>query len=300
MIPFVRAFDFAYGRRDQVSPLIQRVICENPGPFTFTGTGTYIVGRPEDGAPVAVIDPGPIDDSHLEALLAAVERRTVSHVLVTHTHRDHSPLARPFADRVGAPVLAMRPPARQTHASGALDEEEDEVFAPDTILSGGERIAGDGWTMAALATPGHASNHMAFVLEEENALFCGDHVMGWSTTVIAPPDGNMSAYMRSLDAVIAAGFSTLWPTHGAPVTDVAPFLAAYRAHRLEREAQILTHVRAGDRTIAEIVPVLYAAVDQRLWPAASLSVLAHLIKLVDEGRLTVDEAPGLGSTYGAA
>lgn len=300
MIPFVRAFDFAYGRRDQVSPLIQRVICDNPGPFTFTGTGTYIVGPPEDGASVAVIDPGPIDDSHREALLAAVEGRTVSHVLVTHTHRDHSPLARPFADRVGAPVLAMRPPARQTHASGTLDEEEDEVFAPDTILSGGERIAGDGWTMAALATPGHTSNHMAFVLEEENALFCGDHVMGWSTTVIAPPDGNMSAYMRSLDAVIAAGFSALWPTHGAPVTDVAPFLAAYRAHRLEREAQILTRVRAGDRTIAEIVPALYAAVDQRLWPAASLSVLAHLIKLVDEGRLTVDEAPGLGSTYGAA
>lgn len=300
MIPFVRAFDFAYGRRDQVSPLIQRVICENPGPFTFTGTGTYIVGRPEDGASVAVIDPGPTDAPHLEALLAAVEGRTVSHVLVTHTHRDHSPLARPFADRVGAPVLAMRPPARETHASGTLDEEEDDVFAPDTILSGGERIAGDGWTMAALATPGHASNHMAFVLEEEHALFCGDHVMSWSTTVIAPPDGNMSAYMRSLDAVIAAGFSTLWPTHGAPVIDVAPFLAAYRAHRLEREAQILTRVRAGDRTIAGIVPVLYAAVDQRLWPAASLSVLAHLIKLVDEGRLTVDEAPGLGSTYGAA
>ena len=300
MIPFVRAFDFAYGRRDQVSPLIQRVICENPGPFTFSGTGTYIVGRPDEGAPVAVIDPGPIDEAHLEALLAAVAVRTVSHVLVTHTHRDHSPLARPFADRVGAPVLAMRPPARQTHASGTLDEEEDEVFAPDTILSGGERIEGDGWTMTAMVTPGHASNHMAFALEEENALFCGDHVMGWSTTVVAPPDGNMAAYMCSLDAVIAAGFSTLWPTHGAPVTDPAPFLAAYRAHRWEREAQILTQVRAGDRTIAEMVPILYAAVDQRLWPAASLSVLAHLIKLVDEGRLTVDEAPGLGSTYGAA
>lgn len=300
MIPFVRAFDFARGRRDQVSPLIQRVICDNPGPFTFTGTGTYIVGRPDDGAAVAVIDPGPLDEAHLEALLAAVEGRTVSHVLVTHTHRDHSPLARPFADRVGAPVLAMRPPARQTHASGPLDEEEDEVFAPDVILSGGERIEGDGWTMAAMATPGHASNHMAFALEEENALFCGDHVMGWSTTVVAPPDGNMTDYMRSLDAVIATGFSTLWPTHGAPVTDPAPFLAAYRAHRLEREAQILTRVRAGDRTIAEMVPILYAAVDRRLWPAASLSVLAHLIKLVDEGRVTVDEAPGLGSTYGAA
>jgi glyoxylase-like metal-dependent hydrolase (beta-lactamase superfamily II) len=221
-------------------------------------------------------------------------------VLVTHTHRDHSPLARPFADRVGAPVLAMRPPARQTHASGSLDEEEDKVFAPDTILSGGERVEGDSWTMTAIATPGHASNHMAFALEEENALFCGDHVMGWSTTVVAPPDGNMSDYMRSLDAVIAAGFSTLWPTHGAPVTDVAPFLAAYRAHRLDREAQILSRVRAGDRTIAEMVPSLYAAVDRRLWPAASLSVLAHLIKLIDEGRVRVNEPPELGSVYGAA
>ncbi|WP_298163368.1 MBL fold metallo-hydrolase [Brevundimonas sp.] len=298
MIPFVRAFDFAYGRRDQVSPLIQRVICDNPGPFTFTGTGTYIVGRPDNGAAVAVIDPGPLDDAHLQALLAAVNGRTVSHVLVTHTHRDHSPLARPFADRVGAPVLAMRPPTRQTHASGPLDEEEDEVFAPDTILSGGERIEGDGWTFTAMATPGHASNHMVFALEEENALFCGDHVMGWSTTVVAPPDGNMSDYMRSLDAVIAAGFSTLWPTHGAPVTEPEPFLTAYRAHRLEREAQILSRILTGDRTIAEIVPVLYAAVDQRLWPAAGLSVLAHLIKLVDEGRVTANEPPGLASSYG--
>ena len=299
MIPFVRDFDFAYGRRDQVSPLIQRVICENPGPFTFTGTGTYIVGRPDDGAAVAVIDPGPIDEAHLKALMEAVAGRTVSHVLVTHTHRDHSPLARPFADRVDAPILAMRPPERETHASGALDEDEDQVFAPDVVLTGGERIEGDGWTITALATPGHASNHMAFALEEENALFCGDHVMGWSTTVVAPPDGNMSDYIRSLDAVIAAGFSTLWPTHGAPVTEVAPFLAAYRAHRLEREAQILARVRAGDRTIAEMVPVLYAAVDQRLWPAASLSVLAHLIKLVEDGRVAADGPPELASTYGA-
>ena len=300
MIPFVRDFDFEYGRRDQVSPLIQRVICENPGPFTFTGTGTYIVGRPDHGAAVAVIDPGPTDDAHLEALLRAVAGRTVSHILVTHTHRDHSPLARPFADRVGAPILAMRPPLRETHASGALDEDEDEVFAPDLILTGGERIEGDGWTITAMATPGHASNHMAFALEEENALFCGDHVMGWSTTVVAPPDGNMADYMRSLDTVIAAGFSTLWPTHGALVADPAPFLAAYKTHRLDREAQIVARVQTGDRTIAEMVPILYAAVDQRLWPAASLSVLAHLIKLAEDGRVTVDGPPGLAATYDAA
>ncbi|HWQ85296.1 MBL fold metallo-hydrolase [Brevundimonas sp.] len=284
MIPFVSMPPFEYGRADAVSPLIQRVIANNPGPFTFTGTGTYIVGGPDAGAGVAVIDPGPLDETHLAALLAAVAGRRVSHVLVTHTHRDHAPLARPFAAAVGAPVLAARPPARTIHVSAALDEEDDETFTPDVVLAGGEVVRGDGWTLEALATPGHASNHMAFVLREENALFSGDHVMGWSTTVVAPPDGDMTAYMDSLDRVIARGFSTLWPTHGAPVTGPGPFLAAYRAHRLAREAQIVERLAAGDRRIAEIVPNLYAAVDARLWPAASLSVWAHLIALEAAGR----------------
>ena len=247
MIPFVREIEVDYGRADAVSPLIRRVVAANPGPFTFTGTGTYIVGRAEAGAGVAVIDPGPPDEAHLAALLAAVEGQTVTHVLVTHTHRDHSPLARPFAAAVGAPVLAARPPARIVHASGALDEDDDETFAPDGVLTGGEALDGDGWTIEAMATPGHASNHMAFVLREENALFSGDHVMGWSTTVVAPPDGDMAAYMASLDAVIARRFSTIWPTHGAPILDPAPFLEAYRAHRLEREAQILAQLAAGHR-----------------------------------------------------
>lgn len=297
MIPFVREFDFAHGRRDTVSPLIQRVIANNPGPFTFTGTGTYIVGRDAPGAGVAVIDPGPMDQDHLGALLTAVDGRTVTHVLVTHTHRDHAPLARPFAERTGAPILAMKPPERDTHASGALDEDEDEAFTPDVILTGGERIEGDGWTVRAMATPGHASNHMAFALEEENALFCGDHVMGWSTTVVAPPDGDMADYMASLDAVIAADFSTLWPTHGAPIVQPTPFLAAYRRHRLEREAQVLARLAAGDRTIAQMVPILYAGVDPRLWPAASLSIQAHLIKLVREGRARVEGEPTLDAAY---
>lgn len=297
MIPFVRDFDFAYGRRDQVSPRVQRVIAANPGPFTFTGTGTYIVGRPQAGAEVAVIDPGPLDKAHLEALLAAVEGRRVSHVLVTHTHRDHAPLARPFAEATGAVVLAARPPLREVHASGALDEDEDEAFRPDMELSGGEVVSGDGWTLEALFTPGHASNHMAFALHEEKALFSGDHVMGWSTTVVAPPDGDMRQYMASLDAVIARNFDVLWPTHGAPVTEVRPFLEAYRAHRQAREAQIVARLAAGDRTVADMVPVLYAAVDRKLWPAASLSVLAHLIKLVEDGTATSDGRPGLGASF---
>ena len=188
--------------------------------------------------------------------------------------------------------------AKITSKPPAANELDDEAFEPDGILTGGERIAGDGWTLEALPTPGHASNHFAFGLIEENALFCGDHVMGWSTTVVAPPDGDMAAYLASLDAVIARDFAVLWPTHGGPVTDPAPFLAAYRAHRIAREDQILARLAAGDRTIAEMIPVLYAAVDRRLWPAASLSVLAHLIKLVGEDRVAADPAPTPDATYG--
>lgn len=297
MIPFVRQFDFAYGRADWVSPLIQRVIADNPGPFTFTGTGTYIVGRDSPVASVAVIDPGPPDEAHLRAILHALGDRTVSHILVTHTHRDHAPLARPLAEATGATLLAAEPPAHETHASGGLDEEDDADFRPDHVMADGERIKGDGWTLRVLATPGHASNHLAFVLEEERALFSGDHVMGWSTTVVAPPDGDMAAYFASLDRVIAEDFDTLWPTHGPPVTKVAPFLAAYRAHRLEREAQILARLAAGDTTIGQMIPTLYAAVDSRLWPAASLSVQAHLIKLVREGRVIAAVAPTLDARY---
>lgn len=298
MIPYLRQFDFAYGRRDQVSPLIQRVIADNPGPFTFTGTGTYIVGRDRPGAAVAVIDPGPDDDAHLDALLKALEGRTVSHILVTHAHRDHAPLSRALSQATGgAPILAAQPPARTGHAAPGLDEDDDADFQPDVVLDGGEWIEGDGWTLEALSTPGHASNHMAFVLRQENALFSGDHVMGWSTTVVAPPDGDMTDYMNSLEAVLARGFSTIWPTHGPAITQVAPFLKAYRDHRLEREAQILARLAAGDRLIADMTPVLYASVDRRLWPAASLSILAHLIKLQKEGRVEAEPGPDLSAAW---
>jgi glyoxylase-like metal-dependent hydrolase (beta-lactamase superfamily II) len=297
VIPFVRQFDFAHGRADRVSPLIRRVIAANPGPFTFTGTGTYIVGPDRPGAAVAVIDPGPADDDHLAALLAALAGQTVSHILVTHTHRDHAPLARPLSQVTGAPVLAAAPDTRPHDTAVAIEEDDDDDFRPDRILTDGEVVTGDGWTLETMATPGHASNHLAFVLREENALFSGDHVMGWSTTVVAPPDGDMVAYMKSLEAVIARDFTTLWPTHGAPITDPGPFLRAYRDHRLAREAQILARLTAGDRTVAAMVPVLYASVDERLWPAASLSVLAHLLKLVAEGRVMADPEATLAATY---
>ncbi len=292
MIPFVREFDFRYGEPDRVSPLIRRVIAENPGPFTFMGTGTYIVGSGE----VAVIDPGPDDSAHLAALERALERDRVTAILVTHTHLDHSPLAAPLARLTGAPVHGL-PAPRIEEASIRLDEGHDRSFHPDRPVADGDRVSGPGWTLEAVATPGHASNHLCYALLEENALFSGDHVMGWSTTVVSPPDGDMAAYLESLDKIAARGFATLWPTHGPPVRDVAPFLSAYREHRLEREAQILAQLAKGAGRIPEMVGEIYAGVDPRLHPAAAHSVLAHLIKLVREGRVACDGAPSPTGVY---
>jgi glyoxylase-like metal-dependent hydrolase (beta-lactamase superfamily II) len=284
MIPFVKAMDFAYGRCDRVSPLIRRVVANNPGPFTYLGTGTYIVGTGE----VCVIDPGPDDEAHLEAILKSVEGEALTAILITHTHIDHSPLAGPLAARTGAVIFGLPDPAR-----GSAEEDSESGFTPDVVIEDGQVISGPDWTIEALLTPGHASNHVAYALREENALFCGDHVMGWSTTVVSPPDGDMSAYYQSLDKVAQRNFSTLWPTHGPPVREVAPFLAAYRAHRLEREAQILAQLAGGPKTIAEMVPILYAAVDPRLHPAASRSVHAHLVHLKAQG--AVKEREGVFS-----
>jgi glyoxylase-like metal-dependent hydrolase (beta-lactamase superfamily II) len=294
MIPFVRDIEFEYGRCDQVSPRIRRVIADNPGPFTYVGTGTYIVGR----GTVAVIDPGPDLDAHLQALLAALDGETVSHILVTHHHSDHSPLARPLQAATGAKIYGRRAPHLKDLAPGlALEAGEDDGFRPDVEIADGEVFEGPGWTLRALTTPGHTSNHVAFALDEENALFSGDHIMGWSTTVITPPDGDMGDYFASLEKVAAAGFETLWPTHGAPVRDVAPFVQAYSDHRRAREAQVLAALADGPTTIKAMVPALYAAVDPRLHPAAAMSVLAHMLLLVKEGRVTCEGVAGLDSEY---
>lgn len=291
MIPFVRDIDPAYGRSVAVSPLIRRVTAENPGPFTFLGTGTYIVGHGE----VAVIDPGPDLPAHLDALMAALAGERVGAILTTHTHADHSPLAHPLAKLTGAKVYGRADPA-----NGSAEEASEADFRPDVEIADGAVVSGPGWTLDAVATPGHASNHVCYALAEEKALFSGDHVMGWSTTVVSPPDGDMTAYYASLDRVQSRGFQTLWPTHGPPITDVEPFLNAYRAHRLDRERQILDQLAQGPRTIADLVPVMYAAVDKRLHPAASRSVLAHLIHMVHSGSVRTDGEPGPGSVYAAA
>jgi glyoxylase-like metal-dependent hydrolase (beta-lactamase superfamily II) len=293
MIPYVRKIDFEYGACDQVSPLIRRVVANNPGPFTYVGTGTYIVGR---GA-VAVIDPGPAMDEHLEAILAATAGERITHIFVTHHHLDHSPLAAPLAARTGATVYGCP----LGHAIGGsevqMEAGEDDAFRPDVRVCDGGVFEGAGWTLEAIPTPGHTSNHICYALKEENALFCGDHIMGWSTTVISPPDGDMGAYFASLERIKARNFSTLWPTHGPPVTEVEPFIDAYIAHRRAREAQILTQLAEGHTRIREMVPVLYKDVDPRLHPAAAHSVLAHMIQLVREGRVLTEGEPGLDSDY---
>ncbi len=293
MIPFVKDIQFEYGRCDQVSPLIRRVIANNPGPFTFTGTGTYIVGRGE----VAVIDPGPDMAEHLDAILAAIAGETVTAIVITHHHIDHSPLAMPLKARTGAPIYgcALKSPA------GAGDSGEaghDGAYQPDIdVCGGGARISGPGWTLEAIATPGHTSNHICYALLEEQAVFTGDHIMGWSTTVITPPDGDMTAYMESLALIRARDFAALWPTHGPPVHEVGPFIDAYAAHRRQREAQVLGVLAVGPARIADMVPKLYADVDPRLHPAAARSMLAHTIDLTHRGKVVCDGAPGPDSLY---
>ena len=295
MIPYVRAIDVEYGRVDQVSPRIRRVIAENPGPFTYTGTGTYIVGRGQ----VALIDPGPELPAHLEAILAATAGERISDIFITHHHADHSPLARELKARTGATVYGCplaEPPSGDT---GEVRREagHDLAFFPDVDLCAGGEVAGPGWTFEAIPTPGHTSNHLCYALKEENALFTGDHIMGWSTTVITPPDGDMTDYMRSLEEVRRRGFATLWPTHGPKVNEVRPFIEAYIAHRRGREAQILTALQAGPARIAELVPRLYADVDPRLHPAAARSMLAHMIDLVRRGLIRSQGEPGADSEY---
>jgi glyoxylase-like metal-dependent hydrolase (beta-lactamase superfamily II) len=296
MIPYVRDIQFEYGACDQVSPLIRRVMANNPGPFTFTGTGTYIVGRGE----VAVIDPGPDLPEHLEAILAAVAGERITHILITHHHSDHSPLAGPLKAATGAPIYgcAVAHPHVEDPDAPRMEAGHDDDFRPDiSLCGGGGEVSGPGWTMEAIATPGHTSNHICYALKEENACLTGDHIMGWSTTVITPPDGDMSDYLESLARIRARNFTTLWPTHGPPIRDVIPFIDAYVEHRQERIDQILGALKAGPGCIKDLVPRLYADVDQRLWPAAARSMLAGIIHLTRLGQIVTDGAPGPDSEY---
>jgi glyoxylase-like metal-dependent hydrolase (beta-lactamase superfamily II) len=301
-IPFVTLDDPRHGESVPVSPLVRRVVADNPSKYTYQGTGTYIVGHGD----VAVIDPGPVLHEHRQALVDALAGDQVRAILVTHCHSDHSPLAAWLREASGAPTIAFGP-----HASVEDDDElDDEVepgkplgettdtdFQPDVSVNDGDVAAsGNGWALRAVYTPGHTSNHMCYALEEEAALFTGDHIMGWSTTIVSPPDGDMRAYIESLHKVMGRADATLWPTHGAPVTEPKPFLQAFLDHRLEREAQVLQAVRSGHTDIDAMVKELYADVREELHKAAGRSVKSHLIKLADDGKVTV-EGTGKASRY---
>ncbi|MBY2995856.1 MBL fold metallo-hydrolase [Rhizobium leguminosarum] len=294
---FDLAFEPAYGQAVPVVAGVERVTVNNPGPFTFFGTNSYIVGS----SSVAVIDPGPEDEAHYQALMAALGGRAVTHIVVSHTHRDHSPLARRLQAATGAAMVGQGPhrPARPLREGevNPFSESSDLSFVPDIAIGDGETITGDGWSLTAVLTPGHTANHAAFALAGRDILFSGDHVMAWSTSIVAPPDGSMADYMESLERLIERDDRLLLPGHGGPVTQPASFLRALKAHRLRREQAVLARVQAGDRQIAEMVKVIYRDTDPKLHGAAALSVLAHIEDLLERGEIAADGPPSLAATY---
>ncbi|MBY3172002.1 MBL fold metallo-hydrolase [Rhizobium laguerreae] len=294
---FDLAFEPAYGQAVPVVSGVERVTVNNPGPFTFFGTNSYIVGA----SSVAVIDPGPEDEAHYQALMAALGGRAVTHIFVSHTHRDHSPLAKRLQAATGAVTVGQGPhrPARPLR-DGEINpfaESSDLSFVPDIALSDGQTLSGDGWALSAVLTPGHTANHAAFALAGRDILFSGDHVMAWSTSIVAPPDGSMADYMASLERLIEREDRLLLPGHGGPVTQPAGFLRALKAHRLGREQAVLARVQAGDQQIAEMVKVIYRDTDPKLHGAAALSVLAHIEDLLERGEIAADGPPSLAAHY---
>ena len=296
-IPFDRSFDLAPGRVERVMPGVRRLLANNPSPFTFKGTVSYIVGE----GSVAIIDPGPDDPAHIDALLDAVRHETVTHIFVTHTHRDHSPAVPRVKAATGAEVLAEGPhrPSRalQVGETNRLEASGDVDFRPDRALADGEVVTGAGWSLQAVATPGHTRNHMAFAFPQADVLFSGDHVMAWSTPVVAPPDGAMSDYMASLHKLAQRSETTYFPGHGGAVRDAPRFVQHYIRHREAREASILHRLAKGAADIPTLVRAIYIGLDPRLTGAAGLSVLAHLEHLMERRLVASDGPASLTATY---
>ncbi len=268
--------DQPYAMLDPVEPGIVRVLARNPSAFTYTGTQSYLVGEAE----VAVIDPGPAEENHVAALVAAVAGRPVVAIVCTHTHRDHSPAARPLAGATGAPIIGCAPLALEEVGPRA-DVSFDGDYVADRVLADGETITVDGHELTAVATPGHTSNHLCYAYR--GALLTGDHVMGWSTTVVVPPDGDMAAYMASLDKLRRRDDRIYYPAHGPAVTKPQQLVRGMIGHRLQRERQILRLIGEGRGTVHDIVASAYPGLDQRLVPAAGGTVLAHLVDLERRG-----------------
>ena len=274
------------GLADQVEPLVTRVLAPNPSPYTFTGTQTYVVGE-ANGPDCAVIDPGPFEAAHIEAIMEAVGTRKIAAIMCTHTHRDHSPAAKPLAAETGAPVVGCAPLVLQVQGPRS-DEAFDSTYAPDRVLEDGEQMRGTGWTLTAVATPGHTSNHLCFALEESGALFTGDHVMGWSTSVVIPPDGDMGDYMTSLEKLMAREDTVYHSAHGAAITKPKQLVRGMIGHRRQRENQILRLMGERARPVSEFIPDMYKGLDERLIGAAEMSVTAHLLDLEKRGLASHD------------
>lgn len=296
-LDFDTRFEPHYGEAIEVAPGIRRLTVNNPGPFTFHGTNTYIVGEHT----LAVIDPGPEDPEHLQAILRAVGDRSVSHIFVSHTHRDHSPLAKELRQLTGAVVCAEGPhrPARPLRIGevNPLDASADTDFVPDLTLADDSVTQGDGWAVRTVLTPGHTANHAAFALEGTGVLFSADHVMAWATSIVAPPDGAMADYMASLDRLIERDDKILLPGHGGPVSKPRSFMRGLKTHRKMRERAIVERLAGGDRTIPEMVRAIYRDTDPRLHGAAGLSVLAHLEDLVSRGIAITGGDPSIDGEY---
>jgi glyoxylase-like metal-dependent hydrolase (beta-lactamase superfamily II) len=292
-IPFLRQFSAEYGRLEPVAAGVRRILAHNPSPFTFKGTGTYVVGYGE----VAVIDPGPDLAEHVAALLAGLAGEQVTHILVTHTHRDHSPAAKALQLATGALTYGFGPHAGGRRGDAAVEEGGDWDFVPAVTVRDGDGIAGWGWRIEAVHTPGHTSNHLCFALPDQGILFTGDHVMGWSTSVIAPPDGDMTAYMASLDKLLRRSDQVYWPTHGPAIVAPQPYVRAFIAHRREREAGILDFLADGPRHIEGIVGEIYIGLVPGLQRAAARSVHAHLLDLVSRGLVMADGLPTIDAIY---
>ncbi|HEX7481745.1 MAG TPA: MBL fold metallo-hydrolase [Polyangiales bacterium] len=293
-IAYVKDLSFEYGVLERLTPNVRRLIANNPGPFTHVGSGTYVIGQGR----VAIVDPGPELAEHTDALLAGLRGEEVTHILVTHTHVDHSPGARALQAKTGAPTYGFGP-----HASGRYQRGEeveagaDLDFVPDVVLRDSEVIEGDNFQIEAVHTPGHCSNHLCFELRQERALFTGDHVMAWATTVISPPDGDMGHYLGSLSRLLRRDDMVYYPTHGASIDDPKRFVDAYIKHRKNREEQVLDCLDAGLIRIEQMLPVIYAAVPVFLYPAAARSVFAHMLHLIEQGRVQTDGAPSLDAAY---
>ncbi|GLS30713.1 Glyoxylase, beta-lactamase superfamily II [Mesorhizobium albiziae] len=297
---FDTRFEPHYGEAIEIAPGIRRLTVNNPGPFTFHGTNSYIVGRNS----LAVIDPGPEDADHLSALLSAIDGRPVSHIFVSHTHRDHSPLARLLQRETGAVIAAEGPhrPARPLRIGeiNPLDASADTDFAPDLVLADDSLVEGDGWSLRTILTPGHTANHAVFALEGTGVLFSADHVMAWATSIVAPPDGAMADYMASLDRLLERHDKVLLPGHGGPVKKPRAFMRGLKAHRKMRERAIVERLARGDRTIPDMVRAIYRDTDPRLHGAAGLSVLAHLEDLVARGVAVTNGAAAIDGEYAPA